>query len=38
MRPSIIRAVGVLATALVATLAFAQGGDYKIGFVNTDRC
>ena len=37
MRPSIIRAVGVLATALLATLAFAQGGDYKIGFVNTER-
>ena len=37
MRPSIIRAVGVLATALVASLAFAQGGDFNIGFVNTER-
>ena len=38
MRPSIIRAVGGLATALVATLAFAQAStDFKIGFVNTER-
>jgi outer membrane protein len=37
MRPTIIRAVAVLATALAATLAYAQGGDYKIGFVNTER-
>ena len=32
-----IRAVAVLATALIATTAFAQGGEYKIGFVNTER-
>jgi outer membrane protein len=37
MRASIIRAGAVLATALVATLAFAQSSDYKIGFVNTER-
>jgi outer membrane protein len=37
MRPTIIRAAVVLATALAATLAYAQGGDYKIGFVNTER-
>jgi len=37
MRASIIRAVAVLATALIATPLFAQGGDYKIGFVNTER-
>lgn len=37
MRASIIRAVAVLATALIAAPAFAQGGDYKIGFVNTER-
>src|ERR1700676_4507091 len=37
MRQAMIRAVGVLATVLVASLAFAQGGDYKIGFVNTER-
>jgi outer membrane protein len=37
MRPTIIRAVAVLATALATTLAYAQGGDYKIGFVNTER-
>jgi outer membrane protein len=37
MRASIVRVVGVLAMALVPTLAFAQGGDYKIGFVNTER-
>jgi outer membrane protein len=37
VRQSIIKA-GVAATlALVATLACAQGGDYKIGFVNTER-
>ena len=28
---------GALAVALAATLAFAQGGEYKIGFVNTER-
>jgi len=32
-----IRAVAVLATALLALPAFAQGGEYKIGFVNTER-
>jgi outer membrane protein len=37
MRASIIRAVAVLATALIATPAFAQSGDYKFGFVNTER-
>lgn len=34
---SMIGAVGVLALALVATAAHAQVGDYKIGFVNTER-
>ena len=37
MRASIIRAVAVLATALFALPALAQGGEYKIGFVNTER-
>jgi outer membrane protein len=37
IRQSIIQAVGVLAMALAATLASAQGGEYKIGFVNTER-
>ncbi len=37
MRPTIIRAAAVLAAALVTTLAYAQGSDYKIGFVNTER-
>lgn len=32
-----IRGVGVLATVLVASLAFAQGNEFKIGFVNTER-
>ena len=32
-----MRAVAVLATALIALPAFAQGGEYKIGFVNTER-
>jgi outer membrane protein len=32
-----IRGVGVLATVLVASLAFAQGTDFKVGFVNTER-
>jgi outer membrane protein len=32
-----IRAAGVLALALVAIAAHAQGSDYKIGFVNTER-
>jgi outer membrane protein len=34
---SMIRAVAALAAALAATLALAQGGEYKIGFVNTER-
>ena len=37
MRQSITLTVGALVLALAATLAFAQGGDYKIGFVNTER-
>lgn len=32
-----IRGVGVLAAVLVASLAFAQSTDFKIGFVNTER-
>jgi len=36
MRQSITLTVGALVLALAATLAFAQG-DYKIGFVNTER-
>lgn len=37
MRVAMVRGVGVLAAVLVATLAFAQGTDFKIGFVNTER-
>ena len=37
MRQSITVTVGALILALAATAAFAQGGDYKIGFVNTER-
>ena len=37
MRQSITLTVGALVLALAATAAFAQGGDYKIGFVNTER-
>jgi outer membrane protein len=37
MRQAMIRGVGVLATVLVASLAFAQGTDFKVGFVNTER-
>ena len=37
MRQSIIQVIGVLAMALVTSAALAQGGDYKIGFVNTER-
>src|SRR6266704_1203514 len=37
MEQSIIQVIGVLAMALVTTAALAQGGDYKIGFVNTER-
>ena len=32
-----IRGVGVLVAVLVTTLAFAQGTDFKVGFVNTER-
>ena len=37
MKQSIIQVIGVLAMALVTSAALAQGGDYKIGFVNTER-
>jgi outer membrane protein len=37
MRQSTLRAVVAVIAALAATLALAQGGDYKIGFVNTER-
>jgi outer membrane protein len=37
MRQAFIRATAALAIAFAATLASAQGGDYKIGFVNTER-
>jgi len=37
MRQSITLTVGALVLALAANLAFAQAGDYKIGFVNTER-
>ena len=37
MRQAFIRATAALAIAFVATLATAQAGDYKIGFVNTER-
>lgn len=37
MRVAMVRGVGVLAAVLVATLAFAQGTDFKVGFVNTER-
>jgi outer membrane protein len=37
MRQTMNRAVGALALGLFAALAFAQGGEYKIGFVNTER-
>ena len=37
MRQSMTLTVGALVLALVATLAFAQSGEYKIGFVNTER-
>ena len=37
MRQSITLTVGALVLALAATLVFAQGGEYKIGFVNTER-
>jgi outer membrane protein len=37
MRQAMIRGVAVLAAVLVTTLAFAQGTDFRIGFVNTER-
>jgi outer membrane protein len=37
VRQSSTRAVVAVALALAATLAIAQGNDYKIGFVNTER-
>src|SRR5215472_13482581 len=37
MKQSMIRAAGLLALALIATAGYAQGTDYKIGFVNTER-
>jgi outer membrane protein len=37
MRHAFIRAVGATGIALFAALASAQGGDYRIGFVNTER-
>ena len=37
MKQSMIRVAGLLALALVATAGYAQGADYKIGFVNTER-
>jgi outer membrane protein len=37
MKHSMVRAAGMLLMALAATVAYAQSGDYKIGFVNTER-
>ena len=37
MRQAFIRATAALAIAFAATFASAQSGDYKIGFVNTER-
>jgi len=37
MKQSMIRVAGLLALALIATAGYAQGADYKIGFVNTER-
>ena len=37
MRQSIALAFGLLAVAIGASSAFAQSGEYKIGFVNTER-
>jgi len=37
IRRSIIGIAGALLVALVSTSAWAQGADYKIGFVNTER-
>jgi outer membrane protein len=37
MKQRMIRVAGLLALALIATAGYAQGADYKIGFVNTER-
>jgi outer membrane protein len=37
MRQGFTRALGALAIAFAACIASAQGNDYKIGFVNTER-
>ena len=37
LKQSKILAAGVIALALVAGACYAQGADYKIGFVNTER-
>ena len=37
MKHSMILAAGLLIMALAATAGYAQGSDYKIGFVNTER-
>jgi outer membrane protein len=37
IKQSMIRAAGLIALALVAGGCYAQGADYKIGFVNTER-
>ena len=37
MRLGLTGALGALAMAFAATIASAQGSDYKIGFVNTER-
>ena len=37
MKHSMILAAGLLIMALAATAGYAQVGDYKIGFVNTER-
>ena len=37
IKQSIIQVTGVLVMALVASHVFAQGGDYKMGFVNGER-
>ena len=37
MKHPMILAAGLLIMALAATAGYAQGSDYKIGFVNTER-
>lgn len=37
MKQSMVRIAGALVLALVASAGYAQSGDYKIGFVNTER-